>query len=137
MIRNFATRILHNIKLRPDVPWPPTPNQIIKSKDDIDLDLYNFLVILVSSKPSFDKGVTRLSPSKAVKTVKICENIESRIPSRKPSLSQVLLSLTLHRATGSSNVVKKISTIMAMEYHMMKLSSFRINGQNCVRSSHH
>ena len=108
MIRNFATRILHNIKLRPDVPWPPTPNQIIKSKDEIDLDLYNFLAILVSSKPSFDKGVTRLSPSKAVKTVKICENIESWIPSRKPSLSQVLLSLTLHRATGSSNVVKDI-----------------------------
>ena len=68
----------------------------------------NFLVILVNSKPSFDKGITRLSPSKAVKTVKICENIESWIPSRKPSLSQVLLSLTLHRATGSSNVVKDI-----------------------------
>ena len=35
-IRNFATRILHNIKLR---PCPPTPNQIIKSKDEIGLDL--------------------------------------------------------------------------------------------------
>ena len=101
MIRNLATRISHNIKLRPDVPWPPTPNQIIESKDEINLDLYNFLAILVSSKSSFDKGV-------AVKIVKICEDIESLIPSRKPSLSQVLLSLTLHRATGSSNVVKDI-----------------------------
>ena len=70
MIRNLATRISHNIKLRPDVPWPPTPNQIIESKDEIDLDLYNFLAILVSSKPSFDKGVARLPPSKAVKIVK-------------------------------------------------------------------
>ena len=106
MIRNLATRISHNIKLRPDVPWPPTPNQIIESKDEIDLN--NFLVILVSSKSSFDKDFARLPPSKAVKIVKICDNIESLIPSRKPSLSQVLLSLTLHRATGSSNVVKDI-----------------------------
>ena len=57
MIRNLATRISHNIKLRLDVPWPPTPNQIIELKDEIDLDLYNFLAILVSSKPSFEKGV--------------------------------------------------------------------------------
>ena len=55
MIRNLATRISHNIKLRPDVPWPPTPNQIIESKDEIDLDLYNFLATLVSSKSFFDK----------------------------------------------------------------------------------
>ena len=105
MVRNLATRISHNIKLRPDALCPPTPNQIIESKDEIDLDLYNFLAILVSSKPSFDKGVARLPPSKAVKIVKICEDIESLIPSRKPSLSQVLLSLTLHLATGSRNVV--------------------------------
>ena len=108
MIRNLATRISHNIKLRPDIPWPPTPDQMIESKAEIDLDLYNFLAILVSSKPSFDKGVARLPPSKAVKIVKICEDIEPLIPSRKPSLSQVLLSLTLHRATGWSNVVKDI-----------------------------
>ena len=108
MIRNLATRISRNIKLRPDVLWPPTPNQIIESKDEIDLDLYNFLAILVSSKPSFEKGVARLPPSKAVKKVKIWEDIESLIPSRKPSLSQVLLSLIVHRATGWSNVVKDI-----------------------------
>ena len=71
MIRNLATRISRNIKLRPDALWPPTPNQIIESKDEIDLDLHNFLAILVSSKPSFEKGVARLPPSKAVKKVKI------------------------------------------------------------------
>ena len=108
MIRNLATRILHNIKLRPDFYWPPTPNQIIESIDEIDLDLCNFLVILISSKPSFDKGVARLTRSKAVKIVKISEDIESMIPSRKPSLSQVLMSLTLHLVTGLSNVVKDI-----------------------------
>ena len=32
IIRNLAKRIWHNIKFLPDVPWPPTPNQIIKSK---------------------------------------------------------------------------------------------------------
>ena len=79
MIRNLATRVSHDIKLQADVPWPPTPNQIIESKDEIDLDLYNFLAILVSSKPSFDKGVTRLPPSKAVKIVKIYKDIESLI----------------------------------------------------------
>ena len=125
-------------KLTPGVivPWPPTPNQIIESKDEIHLDL----AILVSSKPSFAKGVARLPPSKAVKIVKICQDIESLIPSRKPSMSQVLLSLTLHRENGSMfNRTKwlNISTIMAMEYPMMKLSSFRVNGQNGVRSSHH
>ena len=108
MIRNLATRISHNIEFWPDVRWPPTPNQIIESKDEIELDFYNFLAILLSSKLSFDKGVARLPSSKAVKLVKICEDIESLIPSRKPSLSPVLLSLTLHRATVSSNVVKDI-----------------------------
>ena len=108
MIRNLATRTSHNIEFWPDVRWPPTPNQIIESKDEIDLDFYNFLAILLSSKPSFDKGVARLPSSKAVKIDKICEDIESLTPSRKSSLSPVLLSLTLHRATGSSNVVKDI-----------------------------
>ena len=86
-------------------PYSKSNNQI---KDEIDLNLYNFLVILVSSKPFFDKVIARLPPSKAVKIVKIFEEIESLIPSRKPSLSQVLLSLTLHCAAGSSNVVKDI-----------------------------
>ena len=140
VIRNLATRISHNIKLQSDIPWPPNPKQIIESKDEIDLDLYNFLAILVSSKPSFAKGVVRLPPSKAAKIVKICQDIESLIPSRKPSMSQVLWYLTLHRENGSMfNRAKwlNISTIMAMEHPMMKISSFRVNGQNGVRCSHH
>ena len=46
----------------------PYPNQIIESKDEIDLDLRDFLAILISSKPSFDEGVTRLRPSREVKS---------------------------------------------------------------------
>ena len=67
----------------------PTPNQIIESKDEIDLDLYNFLEILVRSKPPFEKDVVELTPSKTLKKVKICKDIESLMPSRKLSLSQV------------------------------------------------
>ena len=46
----------------------PYSNQIIESKDEIDPDLYDFLAILISSKPPFDEGVTRLRPSREVKS---------------------------------------------------------------------
>ena len=109
MVKNLASRIGHNIKARPQSDWPPTPQQIIESNDDVNMDLYNFLALLVSPGSSIDNtGTVRLSESKTKKVVKLCEDIESLVPTRKPSLSQVLLSLTMHRKTASSDVVDTI-----------------------------
>ena len=109
MAKNLASRINASIKARPNIAWPPTPQEIIESKDDVNMDLYNFLALLVSPDSSFDNtGTVRISESKTTKIIKICEDIESLVPTRKPSLSQVLLSLTMHRKTASSNVVDTI-----------------------------
>ena len=47
----------------------------------------------------------KLSKSKAKKVTKICSHIESLIPNTTPSLSQVLISLSMYRKTGSSTVI--------------------------------
>ena len=109
MVKNLASRITASIKARPNIDWPPTPQEIIESDDDVNMDLYNFLALLVSLDSSFDNtGTVRISESKTTKIIKICEDIESLVPTRKPSLSQVLLSMTMHRKTASRNVVDTI-----------------------------
>ena len=50
----------------------------------------------------------KLSKSKATKITKICSDIESLIPNTTPSLSQVLLSLSMYRKTGSSTVIDNL-----------------------------
>ena len=109
MLKNLARRISNQIKSRPKNPWPPTPQQIIQSEDDVNMNLYNFLALVASPYSTIDNTCTvRLSESKATKITKICEDIESLVPTCKPSLSQMLFSLNSHRRTGSSNVVNDI-----------------------------
>ena len=52
-----------------------------------------------------DTGLVKLPKSKAEKVLPVCQNIESLLPNTKPSLDQALLSLTMHRKTGSSDVI--------------------------------
>ena len=46
-----------------------------------------------------------LPKSKAQKVLQITQNIRALLPNTLPSKDQVLLSLTMHRKTGSSDVV--------------------------------
>ena len=106
MLKTFATKISNEVKSRPKKTWPPTPQQVLESKDDVNMNLYNFLALVVSPYSTIDNtGTVRLSESKATKITKICEDIESLVPTCKPALSQVLFSLNMHRRTASKNVV--------------------------------
>ena len=52
-----------------------------------------------------DTGLLKLPKSKAEKVFQVCQNIASLLPNIKPSLDQALLSLTMHRKTGSRDVI--------------------------------
>ena len=62
--------------------------------------------LIVSPNSPFDiNGCVKLSKDKATKVMRICSDIESLIPNTTPSLSQILLSLSMYRKTGSSTVI--------------------------------
>ena len=64
------------------------------------------IALFVSPNSPFDKdGSVKLSKGKATKVTKICSDMESLIPSTTRSLSQVLLSLSMYRKTGSNTVI--------------------------------
>ena len=63
------------------------------------------IALIVSPNSPFNTyGSVKLSKGKATKVTKICSGIELLIPNTTPSLSQVLLSLSMYRKTGSSAV---------------------------------
>ena len=64
------------------------------------------ITLIVSPNSPFDiNGCVKLSKDKATKVKRICSDIESLIPNTTPSLSQILLSLSMYRKTGSSTVI--------------------------------
>ena len=67
------------------------------------------IALIVSPNSPFDiDGSVKLSKGKATKVTKICSAIESLIPNTTLSLSQVLLSLSMHRKMGSSTVIDEL-----------------------------
>ena len=54
---------------------------------------------------SANNGRVKLPKSKAQKILQITQNITALLPNTSPSKYQVLLSLTMHRKTGSSDAV--------------------------------
>ena len=109
-LRNIARSISLDIQQRskenPKL-WPPVPQNIIgKSEEKGKICLYNLTALIVSPNSPFNiDGSVKLSKGKATKVTKICSDIESLIPNTTPSLSQVLLSLTMYRKTRSSVVI--------------------------------
>ena len=69
--------------------------------------------IVNPTAPLCDNGRVQLSESKTAKIIQICQDIQALLPNAQPSLDQVLLSLTMHRKTGSSSV---INTLHRMGY---------------------
>jgi hypothetical protein len=109
-LKNAAKTIHTSIKdTREDRPWPPTPQDILEAEAYINTDLYNELSWIVDPHARLDKeGRVQLSKIKATKIHQICQDIQALLPKSQPSLDQVLLSLTMHRKTGSSGVVDTI-----------------------------
>ena len=108
-IRNTA-RMLHT-ELIDDLEnqtqqWPPTPNDIIQSENVVNKYLFNQIAWIIEPNQSLNQdGLANLSDRKTLKVKQMCQNLQSLLPHFQPSLDQLLLSLTLHRKTGSSDVV--------------------------------
>ena len=87
-----------------DSSWPPTPQDIIESNCEINKDLFNLLswIICPDSKLD-DSGIATIPKTKREKVRQLVQNIVSLLPNFNPCLGQALLSLTMHRQTGSSN----------------------------------
>ena len=106
-VRNIARLIsldIHQRRKENPKLWPPVPQDIIgRSEETGNICLCNLIALIVSPNSLFDIDVSvKLSKGKATKVTKICSDIESLIPNTTPSLSQVLLSLSMHRKTGTS-----------------------------------
>ena len=108
---------MHRFKidyLRKKYQWPPTPQDILEEKNinTSNNTLLNLIVSIVSPNSTLDEnGTVKLSKVKATKVSKICDDIETLIPNVKPSFSQLLLSLTIYRKTGSSEVITDLHRI--------------------------
>ena len=89
-------------------PWPPTPDDIISTKYEINKGFFNLTSwITYPCGQLDDTGVVKLSKSKAEKVLQVSKNIEPPLPNTIQSLHQALLPLTMHRRSGSSGVTCK------------------------------
>ncbi len=108
-VKNVANAIHESVKLRDSLPWPATPQDILESNRVVDTNLHNLLAWIVQPNATLNaKGLVSLPKSKASKIMQLAQNIECLLPNAKPSLDQALLSLTMHRKTGSSAVVNTL-----------------------------
>ena len=106
-LRNTGRIIHFSIKsTQQKRPWPPTPQDILTSDSPIDTCLYNGIAWIINSDARLDEaGKVKLSESRATKVCKVAQDIQAFLPHSQPSLDQVLVSLTMHRKTGSQDVV--------------------------------
>ena len=106
-LRNTGRIIHSSIKsTQQKRPWPPTPQDILTSDSPIDTCLYNGIAWIINPDARLDEvGKVKLSESRATKVCKIAQDIQALLPHSQPSLDQVLVSLTMHRKTGSQDVV--------------------------------
>ena len=90
--------------------WSHTPQGVMRAKIfDESNSLYDLLAWSVEPYASCDeKGIVKLSVTKATKVSKICADIESLVPHGHPALSQDLLSLNMYHKTGSSVVIEDL-----------------------------
>ena len=116
-LKNTAKSIHMSIKDTCEyLKWPPTPQDILEVEPYINGDLYNELAWIVDPNAQLnDDGKVKLSQIKATKIQQIAQDIQALLPKSQPSLDQVLLSLTMHRKTGSSGVV---DTLHGLGYGM-------------------
>ena len=86
--------------------WPPIPQEIVESNDDIDTNLFNLISWILHPRGLIANNRRVMLPkSKAQKVLQTTRNITALLPNALPSKDEVLLSLTMHRKTESSDVV--------------------------------
>ena len=69
-------------------------------------NLYNLIRWIIDPNARFSNyGFAKLSKSKSIKVMKTCDDIMTPIPTLKPALGQVLLSLNTYHKTGSRTIV--------------------------------
>ena len=110
-LRSLPTRLHHLIKnAQVDGKRPPTPQDIIQDSRPFNTDIFNLISWIIDPRaPIGEDGMVKISSKrKSLKIQQISRNLVSLMPSVQPSLDQVLLSLILHRKTGSREVVDTI-----------------------------
>ena len=86
--------------------WPPTPQDTLNDTSMKNANLYNLIGSIIDLNTRFNNdGFVKLSKSKSIKVMKICDDIMTLIPTLQPALGQVLLSLKTYHKTGSSTIV--------------------------------
>ena len=85
--------------------WPLKPQQIVKSNDDIDSNLFNLISRIVHLRSQIANNRRVMLPkSKAQKVLQATQSITSLLPNTLRLKYQVLLSLTMHRKIESRDV---------------------------------
>ena len=104
--RSISLDIQQRSKENPKL-WPPVHQDITgKSEEKGNICLYNLIALIVSPNSPFNiDGSVKFSKVKATKVTNICPDIEPLIPNSTPSLSQILLSLSMCKKTGSSAII--------------------------------
>lgn len=111
-LKSIAQNISDELKTFPKCSWPPTPQDIIQSTETVSTILYNFLAWIVCPHACVGKdGLVKLSENKATIVTQICDNITALSPHNKPTLSQVLLSLSIYAKTGSKLIIDDLKRI--------------------------
>ena len=86
-------------------PWPPTPQDILNDTSMENANLYNLIGWIIDPNARFSNdGFVKLSKNKSIKVMKICDDIMTLIPTLKPALGQVLLSLNTYHKTNTSTI---------------------------------
>ena len=111
LMRNSSRTVHQNIKENMEEGnWPATPQEIIESTSLHNPATFNSVAWMINPDASIgENGLVKVAKNKETKISKICQDIESLMPNAIPSYDQLLLSLTLHRKTGSSDVVDIIN----------------------------
>ena len=113
-LKSLGHSISLEIQSRESIPWPPTPQDVIDSQKDLDLNrkLFNLIAWVVSPNAAMDKnGFVKLSSRKEIKVNEIVQNIQALVPGSKPGLNQILLSLNTLSKTGSSMIVNDLKQL--------------------------
>ena len=109
MLDRLAYQFSKDAKKTPK-PWPPVPQDIIgKSKEKVNICLYNLVALIASPNSPFDiDSSAKLSKGKRTKVTKIFSDVKLLKANKRPSVSQALLSLSMNRKTGSSTVINDL-----------------------------
>ena len=110
-LKAVSYSVSSDIESRKKIPWPPTPQNILKSDELLELDkaLFNLIVWINSPRAATGKnGFVQLSEQKTTKVSEIVQDIQSLVPGSLPGFNQILLSITTLAKTGSQMVINDL-----------------------------